>query len=56
MLRKCKNVACILIGGVAVYKNKMTIYNTIIQIFTLDTSYERLSIEHGLLTCNSFDQ
>ena len=55
MLRKCKIVARILVGGAAVYKNKMTIYNKTIQICPLCTSYERLSVEHALLTCNSFD-
>ena len=56
MLRKCKIVARILVGGAAVYKNKMTIYNKTIQICPLCTSFERLSVEHALLTCNSFDQ
>ena len=51
-----KIVTRILIGGAAVYKNKMTIYNKIIQICPLCTSYERLSVEHTLLTCDSFDQ
>ena len=46
---------CILDGGAAMYKNKMTIYNKTIQICPLCTSYERLSVEHYLLTCNSFD-
>ena len=54
MLRKCKIVARILVGGAAVYKNKMTIYNKTIQICRLCTSYE--SVEHALLTCNFFDQ
>ena len=55
MLRKCKIVARILVGGGAVYKNKITKYNKTIQICPLCTSYERLSVEHALLTCNSFD-
>ena len=54
MLRKRKIVACILVGGAAVYKNKMIIYNKTIQICPLSTSYERLSVEHALLKCNSF--
>ena len=48
-------VACIIVGGAAVYKNKMTIYNKTIQNFPLCTIYERLSVEHALSTCNSFD-
>ena len=55
MLRKRKIVARILAGGAAVYKNKMIIYNKTIQICPLSTSYERLSVEHALLKCNSFD-
>ena len=33
----------------------MTIYNKTIQICPLCTSYERLSVAHSLLTCNSFN-
>ena len=57
MLRKCKIVARILVGGAAMYKNKMTIYNKTIQICPSYTNYERLSIhvEHALITCNYFD-
>ena len=55
MLRNCKIVARILVGGGAVYKNKMKKCNKTIQICPLCTSYERLSVEHALLTCNSFD-
>ena len=45
MLRECTIVARILVGGAAVYKNKMTIYNKTIQICPLCISYERLGVE-----------
>ena len=55
MLRKCKIAARILVGGAAVYKNKLATFNKTIQICPLCTSYERLSVEHALLNCKSFD-
>ena len=56
ILRKCEIVARISVGGASVYKNTMTTYNKTIQICPLCTSYERLSVEHALLTCNSLHQ